>query len=244
MLLTSTAAVTRAAASLSISSTPRSALLAPMGAAAVRHGGSYRTKFLKRRKRFHEKAWMHGESQADWTPETKSVRDWHFKLWDMVEVIKGPVKGERGQVIETVWRRNKVVVEGVNLRSTQVMDMESSPFAPKFKTESEPQPLYFRDVALIDPQTDKPVKGVRWEQLEDGRHQRVCEASGNVIPLPRKPEPKVVDYAESMCTPARDVLEVTYVPLPDHSTKIARLLAHKAAKAESSSSEAGSGAES
>lgn len=237
----STAALTRATASLSLYSAPRSALLAPMG--AVRHGGSTKFKFLKRRKRYHEKAWMHGESKADWTPETKSVHDWDVKMWDMVEVIKGPERGSRGQVIERQWQRNKVVVSGVNLLTKKVMDSEASPFAPKFQTESTPLPLYFRDVAPIDPQTDAPVKQVRWELLEDGRHQRVCAASGNVIPLPSKPAPKDVEHAESLCTPARDVLEVTYVSLPDHSTTLARsyakVAAYKAARAAARAAESG-----
>ena len=216
-----TSALARATSSLSLSAAaPRSTVFVPMG--AVRHGGNLIKRMAKNRRRHKEKAWMYGERASDWEPETKSVRDWDVKYLDLVEVNTGSEEGKLGKVIEKQWARNKVIVEGVNLKLRQVMDMESNPFAPKFKEEGEPQPIHFRNVSLIDPVTNERVESVRWEHLDSGKWQRVCEKSGNVIPLPVKPSPPELDYAETLCTPGRDVLEVTYVPMPDYSTTLAK----------------------
>ena len=162
-------------------------------------------------------------NEKAWKPELPSLRDWDIKMHDFVEVNKGPQKGARGRVIERQFIRNNVVVEGVKVKEKPVLDGESHPFAPKFKTESTPQPIYFRDVSLVDPILDRRVAGVRWERnAETKRMQRVSPESGNVIPLPARPEPEPVDYAPSLCTPGHSVLEVTYIPLPEEHQGIAR----------------------
>lgn len=177
-------------------------------------------------------------------PETPSLRTWDVKLADVVVVNRGPARGQRGRVIERRWRENEVVVEGVNMSKKRVLDMDSNiVIEPKYKTESEPQPLHFMDVSLIDPQTDKGVR-VRWETktLEDGRRVPVrisCE-SGVEIPFPGAPggpprhdpmaRAPLVDYAESLSTRRHQVLEVTYKPLPEYSMRRMREAAARAAE--------------
>ena len=155
-------------------------------------------------------------------PETPSLRSWNVKMHDYVEVNKGEEEGMRGRVIDRHWKRNEVTVEGVNMSKKEVLDLEKgTPFSPVFKPEGIPLPLYFRDVSLIDPQLDRRVDEVRWEQ-RDGVFTRISVESGTEIPVPGKPEPLPKEYADAMCTRGSDVLEVTYTPLPDHSTTRAR----------------------
>jgi len=184
-------------------------------------------------------------------PETPSLNTWEVKLADLVVVNQGPAKGERGVVIERRWRENQVVVEGVNMSSKRVLDMDSDiVFNPQYKTEREAQPLHYTHVSLIDPESDHGVS-VRWEKrkLEDGRvvPVRISTESGLEIPLPGapggppRPDPlgrkPLVDYAESLSTRRHHVLEVTYKPLPEYSMRRMREAAAAAGEEAPTSSE-------
>mgnify|MGYP006095421919 FL=1 len=143
---------------------------------------------------------------------------WDIRLDDLVEVNKGPEEGKRGRVQSVNLRYNEVVVEGINEVVKEEMDGESSPFdyQPKFVTSTTPQPIYFRDVSLVDPTLDQRTD-VSWVPREsDGRHERISALSGAVVPLAAKtPAWDSKDYADALCTRRSDVLEVTYVPLPE-----------------------------
>lgn len=51
----------------------------------------------------------------------------HVKRDDMVAVIAGADKGKRGRILEVDRARNRVVVEGVNVRQTTVRPTRDNP---------------------------------------------------------------------------------------------------------------------
>ena len=153
------------------------------------------------------------------------LHKWLIKKHDVVEVTQGPEEGRRGRVVDRQWRENTISVEGVQVRISDEVDPDSaSLFNPTFITKEQPQPLHVSHVSLIDPTTDQRAEVVAWRK-RDGRMTRVVLATGAAIPLPTKPPddglvPK--QYAQGMTTRRKDVLEVTYVPLPEYSVRLAK----------------------
>ena len=144
---------------------------------------------------------------------------WDIRRDDLVEVNTGPEEGKRGKVLAIEKRYNEVMVEGVNEHTKQVLDTESSPFIPEFKTITNSRPIYFREVSLVDPTTDTRTE-IKWTQVPDAegkmRHVRIAVGSGAEIPLPAiTPAWEGKEYADSLCTRREDVQKVTYVPLPE-----------------------------
>lgn len=158
-------------------------------------------------------------------PETKNLEEWIIKIGDLVEVNSGELEGDRGTVKTRYWWTNTAVVTGVNESSKEVLKEDSSIFDPEWEVKKTPEPIHFRMLSLIDPETNERTNA-RWEQREvDGkmRWQRISEVSNQPIPIPRRPPPdETKEYAERLCTRNQDVLKVTYVPLPAHSLKRAR----------------------
>lgn len=96
---------------------------------------------------------------------------------DTVVVIAGKDKGTRGRVLEVDARHGRLMVEGVN----------------KVKRHTRPNPqrnikggildrenyLHISNVALVDPQSDKPTRvGV---EIKGGEKRRVARRSGKAL---------------------------------------------------------------
>lgn len=156
-------------------------------------------------------------------PEVQLFK-WFVKKHDLVEVNQGPEEGTRGLVLDRQWENNTLTVEGVQLRDKEEIDVESTNiFSPNWISTAQPQPIHFSHVSLIDPTTNQRTD-VMWKR-RDGRMARVSLSSGEVVPLPVKPADDSVmpkKYAEDYVTRQSDVLDVTFVPLPDHSLRRAR----------------------
>ncbi|MDK2973232.1 MAG: large subunit ribosomal protein [Candidatus Sumerlaeota bacterium] len=90
---------------------------------------------------------------------------------DLVEVITGKYKGERGKVLEVYPKKDRVLVEGINLvvKHERVRMSEKGQEGGIIEKEA---PLDVSNVMLVDPKTSKPVRlGV--EIGEDGTKRRV-----------------------------------------------------------------------
>ena len=151
------------------------------------------------------------------------LHEWLIKKYDVVEVNQGTDEGRRGRVVDRQWRENTLCVDGVNLKTSEEIDPESaSLFNAGFITKEQPQPLHMSHVSLIDPTTDKRADAVAWRKRA-GRMARISLVTRAIIPLPTQQKedglrPK--QYAET--TRRKDVLEVTYVPLPEYSMRRAK----------------------
>jgi large subunit ribosomal protein L24 len=93
---------------------------------------------------------------------------------DVVQVLAGDDRGKRGKVLSVHPKVGKCVVEGVNLVYKHVKPNRRNPQGGRLSKE---MPLDLSNVALIDPQTNKPTRvGVRI--LTDGSKERYSKKSG------------------------------------------------------------------
>jgi large subunit ribosomal protein L24 len=109
----------------------------------------------------------------------------HIKTNDIVLVISGPDRGQRGKVLRVLGDRGKVVVEGVNRVFKHMRRSQKNPQGGRLSKE---MPIDASNVSLLDPNSDKPTRvGVR--VLADGTKERFAKRSGaslGVISKPRK----------------------------------------------------------
>lgn len=102
----------------------------------------------------------------------------HVRKGDEVQVLSGNYKGVRGTVIRTIPQKNKVVVDGVNIRKKHEAPSEQD---PEGGIMSFPAPIDASNVMLVDPTTDEPTR-YRTRIDDDGTKERISVKSGNPIP--------------------------------------------------------------
>lgn len=98
---------------------------------------------------------------------------------DLVKVIRGNFRGQTGHVLRVDRERNRVVIEGVNLRKRHRKPSIQDPEGGIITFEA---PVHASNVMLIDPATDEPTR-VRMQRNADGSKDRVAVRSGHVIPV-------------------------------------------------------------
>ncbi len=97
------------------------------------------------------------------------------KRGDVVQVIAGKNKGQRGSIKKVFLDTGKVIVENVNVVTRNVKPDYRHPEG-SFKKEL---PIDISNVSLIDPSTDKPAR-VGYK-VEDGKKVRYFKKSGTVL---------------------------------------------------------------
>ncbi len=104
-----------------------------------------------------------------------------LKKDDIVEVITGNDKGKRGRILEVDRKKNLVIVEGVNYR-TYHQRVQQTKEGQSGGIEEREAPFQLSNVAVVDPQTDKPVRiGFKVEDGKKVRYTKGKNASGNVL---------------------------------------------------------------
>ncbi len=96
---------------------------------------------------------------------------------DTVVVIAGNQKGSRGKVLRVLPKDDRVVVEGINVRTKHIKPSQANPQGGRVKRE---YPIHLSNVMLADPKTGEPTR-VRISQLADGRRVRIAVRSGEQI---------------------------------------------------------------
>ena len=96
---------------------------------------------------------------------------------DAVEVISGNDKGQRGTVLSVIRDKQRVIVEGVNLRKHHTRPTSRDPQGGIIEREA---PIHVSNVMVVCPKTDLPTR-VRHTRLESGRHVRISARSGEMI---------------------------------------------------------------
>jgi large subunit ribosomal protein L24 len=97
---------------------------------------------------------------------------------DRVMVIRGNHKGQEGTVRKVEPEKNRVIIEGVNLRKRHMKPSQTNPEGGIVEFEA---PVHASNVMLIDPQSGEPTR-VRRQVNESGKRERVAVKSGKVIP--------------------------------------------------------------
>lgn len=98
-----------------------------------------------------------------------------IKAGDTVTVIAGKDKGKQGTVLKTLPKRDRVVVEGVNIAKKHQKPTQMSTGG----IEEVEMPIHVSNVQLVDPSTGEATRvGYRFE---DGKKVRFAKKSGQSI---------------------------------------------------------------
>lgn len=84
-----------------------------------------------------------------------------IKKGDSVLVIAGREKGKKGTVERVMPAANRVVIAGVNLRKRHLKPSQKHPRGGIIEISA---PLHRSNVMVIDPATEKPVRGSQVER--------------------------------------------------------------------------------
>ncbi len=112
--------------------------------------------------------------------KTKPTPKMHITKGDRVRVVRGEDRGKEGAVIRVLPRRNRVVVEGVNMLTKH---QRPTPNA-EGGIITFPGPIDASNVMLLDPKTGDPTR-VRRQKDKDGTLERLSVKSGQPIPRNR-----------------------------------------------------------
>eukprot|EP01039_Chlorochromonas_danica_P008460 gene8460-9326_t len=147
-----------------------------------------------------------------WKEPKLETNRWNILRGDLVQVIQGPQAGQQGKVLKVIRPKNRVIIDGVNMRTRH---LKASVTGTVGKKVIRPCTIHYSNVMLVDPTTGQPTKVSR-KFLADGTKVRVSKRSGQVIPKPdlqadRKPRSALVGVKD---TAPAEVFQVTF---PDYS---------------------------
>lgn len=98
------------------------------------------------------------------------------KVGDKVRVISGKDKGKEGTIKQTLAKKNRVVVEGINMIKKHQKPNNANPQGGILDIEA---PIDVSNVMLIDPSTNEPTRvGFK---VFDGKKVRVSKKTGESI---------------------------------------------------------------
>jgi len=95
---------------------------------------------------------------------------------DIVEVISGNDRGKRGRVLRVLPERNRVVVEGINLRWKHMRKSQKAPQGGRMRREV---PIHRSNVMLYDEQAG--VRSRLASRMVDGKKTRVLRKTGVAV---------------------------------------------------------------
>ncbi len=101
----------------------------------------------------------------------------HVKKGDKVVVIAGKDKKKTGTVLAVFPKKQRVIVEGVNIVKRHTRPNPQHPEGGIIEKEA---PIHVSNVQLVDPKTGQPTR-IGYKVLEDGTKVRYAKKSGEVI---------------------------------------------------------------
>jgi large subunit ribosomal protein L24 len=107
----------------------------------------------------------------------QAVKRMSVRKGDRVRVMRGNERGKEGTVLRVDREKNRVVVEGINLRKRHMRPSAVSPEGGIITFEA---PISASNVMLLDPASGEPTR-VRVKQNDDGTKDRVAAKSGRAI---------------------------------------------------------------
>ncbi|RTZ77792.1 MAG: 50S ribosomal protein L24 [SAR324 cluster bacterium] len=96
---------------------------------------------------------------------------------DTVMVISGKDKGRTGRVITVDWRRERLLIEGVNMVTRHTKPNAANQKGGLIKIEA---PVHYSNVQLYNPTLERGVR-VKILTSDAGVKNRVCVKSGEVL---------------------------------------------------------------
>jgi len=99
-----------------------------------------------------------------------------IKKGDMVMVISGDDKGRKGKVIKVMPKKERVLVEGLNIQKKHQRPRREG---EKGQIVEKPGPIHISNVKLICPKCGKATRVAR--KIVEGKKYRVCKKCGQII---------------------------------------------------------------
>ena len=99
---------------------------------------------------------------------------------DRVKVIRGNFRDVEGTVLRVLPGKDRVVVEGVNMRKRHERPTQDNPEGGIITFEA---PIHISNVMLVDPAGGEASR-TRLRVEADGTKERISTKSGNPIPKP------------------------------------------------------------
>lgn len=99
----------------------------------------------------------------------------HIKKGDRVKVMAGAYRGAEGEVLEVFPKKQRAIVDGVNIVKKHQKPMGDNPGG----IHEMPAPVHISNLMLIDPKTGEPTRTGRKEV--DGKLVRYSKKSGEII---------------------------------------------------------------
>lgn len=100
----------------------------------------------------------------------------HVKKGDTVKVISGKDKGKTGVVLTALPKKERVLVEGVNIIKKHTKPNQANPQGGIVSQEAA---IHVSNVMLLDPKSGEPTR-VGYK-VEDGKKVRVAKKSGEKL---------------------------------------------------------------
>ncbi|MEH7383177.1 50S ribosomal protein L24 [Bacillus sp. JJ1533] len=100
----------------------------------------------------------------------------HVKKGDKVQVISGKDKGKQGVILESYPKKDRVLVEGVNIVKKHSKPSQANPQGGIISQEA---PIHVSNVLPLDPKSGNPTR-VGYKEV-DGKKVRVSKKSGEVL---------------------------------------------------------------
>ena len=100
----------------------------------------------------------------------------HVKKGDKVKVISGKDKGQVGTILEAYPKKERVLVEGVNMMKKHSKQSNDNPQGGIVTKEA---PIHVSNVMPLDPKTGEPTR-VGYK-VEDGKKVRIAKKSGQSL---------------------------------------------------------------
>ena len=96
-----------------------------------------------------------------------------IKKGDTVYVLSGEDRGRQGRVLEVLPKKERAIVEGINIVSKSAKPSAKHPQGGIIKMEA---PLHISNLSLIDPKSGKPTR-VGFRKDEKGKTERHAPTS-------------------------------------------------------------------
>ena len=96
---------------------------------------------------------------------------------DTVIVISGKDKGRTGRVVSVDWKRERILVEGVNLVTRHTKPNQENQQGGLIKMESS---VHYSNVQLYNPTLKRGVR-IKIQKSDAGTKNRVCTKSGEIL---------------------------------------------------------------
>lgn len=104
-------------------------------------------------------------------------KKFHIKKDDMVQVIAGKEKGKTGKVMKVVAKKDRAIVEKLNMVKRH---MKPGAYSRQGGIVDKESPIHVSNLMLICSKCTDPTR-VRYTILEDGRKVRSCKNCGEII---------------------------------------------------------------